>query len=131
MYAYNNSWMLNLAMISTLGLTLLMSFSTSVRRQAPLNLAILGLYTVCQGFLVGLVSSFYEVGEVIYAIGLTGAITFGLSMYAASTKEDFTMKGGMLMSAIMALSIGSLISIFYRGELFMLILSVGGAAIFR
>lgn len=130
LYAYQNSWMMNLAMISTLALTLLMSFSTSLRRQAPLNLAILGLYTVCQGFLVGLVSSHYEVEEVLYAITITAAITFGLSIYATTTKEDFTMKGGMLFSAIMALSIGSLISIFYRGEFFMLILSIGGAAVF-
>lgn len=112
LYAYSNPWMLNLAMISTLALTLLMSFSTSLRREAPLNFVILGLYTVCQGFLVGLVSSFYEVEEVIYAIGLTAAITFGLAIYATTTKEDFTMKGGMLASAIMALMVGSLISIF-------------------
>jgi FtsH-binding integral membrane protein len=130
LYAYNNSWMMNLAMISTLALTLLMSFSTSLRREAPMNLIILGLYTVCQGFLVGLVSSFYEVDEVLYAVGLTAAITFGLATYASTTKEDFTMKGGMLMSAIMALTVGSLISIFYRGEFFMLLLSVGGAAVF-
>lgn len=121
---------MNLAMIATLALTLLMSFSTSLRREAPLNFVILGLYTVCQGFLVGLVSSFYEVEEVLYAIGLTAAITFGLSMYATTTKEDFTMKGGMLVSAIMALTVGSLISIFYRGEFFMLLLSIGGAVVF-
>lgn len=130
LYAYNNSWMLNLAMITTLALTLLMSFSTSLRREAPMNLVILGLYTVSQGFMVGLVSSFYEVDEVLYAISLTAAITFGLAMYATTTKEDFTVKGGMLLSAIMALSIGSLISIFYRGEFFMLLLSIGGAAVF-
>lgn len=119
-----------MAMISTLALTLLMSFSPSLRREAPMNYYILGLYTVCQGFLVGLVASFYEINEVLYAIGLTAAITVGLAMYASNTKEDFTMKGGMLMSAIMALTVGSLISIFYRGEFFMLILSVGGAAVF-
>lgn len=130
LYAYSNPWMLNLAMISTLALTLLMSFSTTLRREAPLNFAILGLYTVCQGFLVGLVSSFYEVEKVMYAIGLTAAITFGLSIYATTTKEDFTMKGGMLVSLVMALTIGSLISIFYRGEFFMLLLSIGGAAVF-
>jgi protein lifeguard len=91
LYAYKNSWLMNFSMIATLGLSLLMSFSTSVRRTAPMNLIVLGIYTVCQGFLVGLVSSFYGVDEVIYAVGLTTAIVFGLSMYAASTKEDFTM----------------------------------------
>lgn len=50
-YAYTNPWLLNVAMISTLGLTLLMSFSQAARRTAPMNLILLGAYTVCQGFL--------------------------------------------------------------------------------
>ncbi|KAG5683467.1 hypothetical protein PVAND_012745 [Polypedilum vanderplanki] len=129
-YAYNNTWMLNLAMLSTLGLALLMSFSTSIRRTAPLNLVLLGSYTLAQGFLVGIMSSFYQVEEVFYAVGLTAAIVFGLAMYASTTKEDFTMKGGMMISVLMALSIGSLISIFYRGEFFNFVLSIGAAAAF-
>ncbi|XP_070491331.1 protein lifeguard 1-like [Chironomus tepperi] len=129
-FAYRNTWMLNVAMFSTLGLSLLMSFSTSIRRTAPLNLIILGSYTVCQGFLVALISSFYEVEEVFYAVGLTAAIVFGLATYASMTKEDFTMKGGMFASALMALMLGSLVSIFYRGEFFSFMLSVAGAAIF-
>lgn len=129
-YAYNNTWMLNLAMLSTLGLALLMSFSTSIRRTAPLNVMILGGYTVAQGFLVGIMSSFYEISEVFYAVGLTAAIVFGLAMYASTTKEDFTTKGGMMVSVLMALTVGSVISLFYRGEFFSFILSVGAAAAF-
>jgi len=128
--AYNNPWLLNISMISTIGLSLVMSFSQTARRQAPMNLILLGAYTVCQGFLVGLMSSFYRVDEVIYAIGITGAIVFGLAIYASTTKEDFTMKGGMMVSMLMALTIGSIVSIFYRGEFFNFILAVGGAAVF-
>jgi protein lifeguard len=36
----------------------------------------------------------------------------------------------MMISAIMALTVGSLISIFYRGEFFNFILAVGGAVVF-
>lgn len=90
-YAHSNQWLLNLAMISTLGLTLVMSFSQAARRTAPLNMILLGAYTLSQGFLVGIVSSLYQVDEVVYAIGLTCAIVFGLAIYASSTKEDFTM----------------------------------------
>jgi FtsH-binding integral membrane protein len=129
-YAYQNTWMLNLAMISTLGLTLVMSFSTTVRRTAPLNVILLAAYTIAQGFLLGIMSSFYEVEEVFYAVGLTAAIVFGLAIYATTTKEDFTMRGGMMVSVLMALTIGSVISIFYRGEFFNFILSVGAAAAF-
>jgi protein lifeguard len=130
LYALKNQWLLNMAMLVTLALTLLMSFSTSIRREAPLNIIVLGAYTVAQGFMVGLLTSFYEIDDVFYAIGLTAAIVFGLAVYASSTKEDFTMKGGMFASALMALTIGSLISIFYRGEFFNLLLSVGFAGIF-
>lgn len=91
LYAYQNSWMLNVSMISTLALVLIMSFSVSARRTAPLNMILLGAYTVCQGFLFGVISSFYQVDEVVYAVALTAAIVFGLAMYATTTKEDFTM----------------------------------------
>lgn len=90
-YAYNNQWLLTLSMISTIGLTLLMSFSQTARRTAPLNVIVLGAYTVSQGFLVGILSSFYQVDEVVYAIGITCAIVFGLTIYASTTKNDFTM----------------------------------------
>jgi protein lifeguard len=78
-------------MISTVGLTLVMSFSQSARRTAPLNLILLAAYTLAQSLLVGIVSSFYRVDEVIYAIGITTAIVIGLTIYASTTKEDFTM----------------------------------------
>ena len=68
-----------------------MSLSQSARRKSPLNLIILGAYTICQGFLIGIISSFYHVDEVIYAVGITSAIVFGLAIYASNTKEDFTM----------------------------------------
>lgn len=129
-YVFANQWLMNLSLFATIALTLMMSLSQSIRRTAPLNLIVLGAYTVCQGFLVGIVSSIYGIDETIYAVGLTAAIVFGLTIYATTTKEDFTMKGGMLMSALMALSVGSLVSIFYRGDFFNFILACGGAAVF-
>jgi FtsH-binding integral membrane protein len=44
--------------------------------------------------------------------------------------HEIHRKGGMMMSALMALSIGSIISMFYRGEFFNFILACGGAAVF-
>lgn len=130
LYAYKNTWLINVAMVSTMGLVLVMSFSVAARRTVPLNMVLLAAYTVCQGFLVGIISSFYQVDEVLYAVALTAAIVFGLAMYAQQTKEDFTLKGGMMFSMIMALSVGGLVSIFYRGEFFNFILACAGAAVF-
>jgi len=90
-YVAKNTWLMNVSMISTLGCVLVMSFSTTARRTTPLNMILLGFFTVCQAFLVGFITQFYAVDEVIYAVGLTAAIVFGLSVYANSTKEDFTM----------------------------------------
>lgn len=88
---FANQWLMNLSLFATIALTLVMSFAQSVRRTAPLNLIVLGAYTVSQGFLVGIVSSVYGIDETIYAVGLTAAIVFGLTVYASNTKEDFTM----------------------------------------
>ena len=55
------------------------------------------LFAVCEGYMLGTVSSFYETDAVIMAAGITAAVTLGLTLFAFQTKWDFTACGGRLL----------------------------------
>ena len=44
--------------------------------------------------MLGTISTFYEVDEVLLAVGITVAVTFGLTIFSFQTKVDFTRCGG-------------------------------------
>ena len=52
---------------------------------------------VCEGFMLGTVSAFYEQDAVIMAAGITAAVTIGLTLFAFQTKWDFTTCGGKFL----------------------------------
>ena len=100
---------------SSMGVSLVCIISlaccTDVRRKFPLNFIFLGIFTLCEGLMLGTISSFYDVGElrktrsfdfntwgsldaVLIAVGITAAVTLALTIFALQTKIDFTVCGG-------------------------------------
>jgi len=73
---------------------------SSLRRKAPLNFVFLGIFTLCEGFMMGVLSSFYDVDAVLIAVGITCAVTFALTLFAFQTKIDFTTMGGALCAVL-------------------------------
>ena len=85
---------------------------SDVRRKFPLNFIFLGIFTLCEGLMLGTISSYYDVGEltklqvllhfnsrdcldaVLIAIGITAGVTLALTVFALQTKIDFTVCGG-------------------------------------
>lgn len=63
----------------------------SVRRASPCNFVCLGLYTLAQGFILGVVSAIHDPETVLMAVGLTALVCFGLTIFAFQTKWDFTV----------------------------------------
>lgn len=61
-----------------------------VMKNYPTNYIFLIIFTCFQAFTVGCVSSLYTTQSVMFAMATTGAVTLGLSIYAANTKSDFT-----------------------------------------
>ena len=72
----------------------------SIARKVPVNYAILFIWTFCESYMVATCCSFYEPSVVITAASLTAAVTIALTVYACTTKTDFTFLGGMLFVAI-------------------------------
>jgi FtsH-binding integral membrane protein len=68
----------------------------SIGRKVPLNYILLVLWTLCESYMVATVASFYEPKVVFTAAAMTAAVTIALTIYACTTKTDFTYCGGLL-----------------------------------
>ena len=64
--------------------------------KVPINYVLLTVFTAAISYLVGLACYAVEPLIVLEAASLTAAMTVGLSVYAITTKSDFTMFGPLL-----------------------------------
>lgn len=62
----------------------------SIRRSSPANYICLILFTLCNGFLLGIMASLYAPDEVLISLGITGAVVLVLTLFAMQKKIDFT-----------------------------------------
>merc|ERR1719456_1757698 len=81
-------------------------------RKFPLNFILLGGFTATEGFLVGVVCATYTVDSVLAAVVACAILVGALSLYAMTTKSDFTGMGPYLFAALLALMLFGLICMF-------------------
>merc|ERR1719336_2896310 len=74
-----------------------------VLRKYPGNYIFLLVLTSCMGVTVGFTSAMYTWQSVVLAAGITVGIFFALTVYAWTTKTDFTGFGPYLFVALMSL----------------------------
>lgn len=101
-----------------------------LRRKAPMNYILLGVFTVAFSFMLATTSSNYRAVEVIMAVGITAGVCLGLTLFAFQTKWDFTMMGGVLFVAVIILFIFGIVAIFVKTKIVSLIYASLGALIF-
>ncbi|MCO5570471.1 hypothetical protein L7F22_024193 [Adiantum nelumboides] len=85
-------------------------------QQHPLNLLLLGLFTVCISLTVGIVCAYTEGKIILEALILTTATVLGLTLYtfwAAKRGYDFNFLGPMLSAALMALILFGFIQLLF------------------
>jgi FtsH-binding integral membrane protein len=86
-----------------MGLSLIIVFSLlcfpTMFRVFPTNYIILFVWTVCEAYMVGTASAFNPPEIVLTAASLTALVTISLTLYAFTTKTDFTFLGGFLFVA--------------------------------
>lgn len=102
--------------ISLISAIVLICFK-SVARSVPTNYILLTIWTFCEAWMVATCASFYEPTTVFIAAALTAAVTCGLTVYAFTTKTDFTFCGGMLFAGTcLMFFMGIFFLIFGMGE---------------
>ena len=83
-------------------------------RTYPINYVLLGVFSTCWGFMIGVVTSIYSTSAVTMALATTAGIVVGLTFFACQTKYDFTGMGGYLFAALWAMIIFSILASFFR-----------------
>ena len=111
-YVRVNRWPMYASWGVSLVCIIVLACCQNVRRTFPQNFIFLGLFTVCEGVMLGTMASFYDVDAVLIAVGITAGVTLGLTLFAMQTKIDFTACGGVLFALLVILMIAGIIMIF-------------------
>jgi len=82
------------------------------RTTAGLNVLLLGAFTGFTGALLSPAVAFAGPTAAGNALAATCAVFLGLSIYAATTKRDFSFLGGFLVTALIALIVTQLLNVF-------------------
>ncbi|XP_065366366.1 protein lifeguard 1-like [Calliphora vicina] len=102
----------------------------NVRRKVPVNYMCLAIFTLAEGFLLGVISSIYDPMTVLIAVGITAAICFALTLFAMQTKWDFTVMGGFLLVVLVVFLLFGLLMFFFHSQVMKLIYCSLGVLIF-
>lgn len=129
-YMATNPWVFMTSFGVSLGLIVFLGCSENARRTHPLNLICLFAFTLCEAILVATISATYSTDVVLLAVGITAAVTLGLTSYAMQTKRDFTAAGGILFSLLFALVMAGILSMFVHTRVMNIVIAGVGAAIF-
>lgn len=129
-YLRQHSWPFWLAWSLALVTVLILCFSTKARRTHPYNLMTLGLFTLAQSFLVGMITSFYDSRVVLLAFIVTATAVTAVTIFAMQTKWDVTSKGGILFVLMIVLLVLTFVGIFWVNRIFHLVIAGIGAMVF-
>ncbi|GAB1604487.1 protein lifeguard 1-like [Argonauta hians] len=129
-FAKENKWLLFVTLVATLVTMILLSCCSNLRREFPVNFIMLTIFTLCEGFLLGFISSFYETFVVIIAVGVTAIVSASLTVFAFQTKWNFTTMGGMLFVFLIILLVFGILCIFLWFTILSLVYSCLGALLF-
>lgn len=129
-WAVNNSWLFYVALALLFITMLSMACCETVRRTSPTNFIFLGIFTLAQGFMLGMMTLAFKADEVMLGVGLTAVICFALTLFAFQTKWDFTVMGGVLFVAVILLMVLGIVGIFWPGKTLSLIYGALGALVF-
>ncbi|KAG7194919.1 uncharacterized protein KQ657_004027 [Scheffersomyces spartinae] len=103
-WCLNNIWLYYLLIVGTFGFLIATWFKS---RSYPTNLILLGGFTLCESYSVGLCTVLFDTNIVIQAVLLTFVIFIGLTLFAFQTKYDFiSWEGGLSMALWMLICFG-------------------------
>ena len=81
-------------------------------RKVPLNFILLSIFTACQAFYFAMFTTLYTQSSVLMAAGMTAGMTVALTIYACTTKTDFTVCGGLFFTLTIGLLMLMIFSVF-------------------
>jgi len=82
--------------VTTFIVCIMITCYTTFARSVPTNYYLLGIFTFCEAYLVAMITTAYTPGSVLLAAALTVSLTLALTLYACTTKTDYTTCGAAL-----------------------------------
>lgn len=123
-FVQENSWTLLLSFVTTMGSLIALYVK---RRDHPVNLILLSLFTVTEAYTIGIIVSMYDVATVLEALFITLTVMIGLTIYTFQSKRDLSMSTSGLIIGLWILLLGGFMQIFIQSTMFELALCIAGA----
>mgnify|MGYP003386201912 FL=1 len=111
-YFYAHPGLAWIAIIFSFVFLLMLVCCRQVAMSYPANYLILLGFTVCEGFLLGVISSVYDTSAVLLAGLITLAVTLTLIVFAMQTSYDFTGMGGYALCFLVVFVLAGFVRIF-------------------
>eukprot|EP00747_Dinoflagellata_sp_TGD_P193932 gnl/TRDRNA2_/TRDRNA2_60759_c0_seq2.p1 gnl/TRDRNA2_/TRDRNA2_60759_c0~~gnl/TRDRNA2_/TRDRNA2_60759_c0_seq2.p1 ORF type:complete len:249 (+),score=44.36 gnl/TRDRNA2_/TRDRNA2_60759_c0_seq2:95-841(+) len=102
-------WLMYFSMIMSFVTLIMITCCQNLARNFPTNYILLFVFTAFEAIMIGFVSSAYTWQSVLLAAGITVGIFLGLTIYAWTTKTDFTGFGPYLFGALLAMMVFGLV----------------------
>ncbi|ORX88322.1 UPF0005-domain-containing protein, partial [Basidiobolus meristosporus CBS 931.73] len=83
------------------------------RHSTPLNLYLLGVFTLLEAYSVGTIVTFYSARVILQALIITFALFIGLTLFTLQSKYDFSGMGSILNAVLWLVVISSLVQMFF------------------
>ncbi len=120
----NEKWLIGICAIVVMITLYSLVCYRSVSRSFPINYVFLLLFTLSEAYLCSCITMEYDAKVVLLASVLTASMVLALTLYALTTKTDFTICGGLLFVCIMLLLVAGLLQFFIRDKVFETFVSV-------
>lgn len=122
-FQMNDVWLLYFSMVMILILPCFALCFDQLYRQVPTNYIFLGTFTLFESYIVGFICGLSNPRIVFMAAFMTCAMCIGLTVYALTTKTDFTLQGGLLFILGMGLMLMAIFAMFTNNKIVHVMLS--------
>ena len=106
------------AVLALIEIAVVLLFSFMFKKLSPTAVTVLFyLYAFINGVTLGVIFAIYNLGTIGYAFGITSLFFGGLALYGYTTKRDVSKAGPILMIALVAGLIVSLVNLFLESTM--------------
>ena len=95
-----------------------------VARSVPGNYILLGIFTCSFAYISGFVTVQYHPEDIMIAGSMTAAMTLGLTLYAITTKQDFSSFFAFMWSLVISLFVAVIMAVVFRNRLVQILVSI-------
>jgi FtsH-binding integral membrane protein len=129
-FQLNNLWLFYFCLVMTIVLPCVIVCFQGAMRQSPYNYGILFSFTLAESYIVSVICGLSNPKLVFMAAFMTMSMTIALTVYAMTTKTDFTLQGGMIFVVGCAFAMFSLFALFTTNNFVHILICVGGIIMF-